>query len=109
MLFLPELRGRLDDSDYVAFGLDGSPLKVAIAPDFGLATVLVSTATDAMKRVSADGLIVESVDREAAYRIEGFVLNRVILHEIGDASLSAEQLYETVVRLGHVWNVAPMP
>lgn len=102
---MPELRGRLDDSDYVAFDLDGSPLEVEIEPDFGVATVLVTSPTDALKRVSADGFVVEGIDRDATYLIEGFVLNRVILEKIGDATLSAEQLYEGVIDLGHTWNV----
>lgn len=91
--------------ELVVFDRHGTVLDTEIPEDAGPATLLVSPLTDALKRVVGER-VVESVDRGDLWILDAFVVDRNLLDGLGDRSLSAEDLLETVSGAGYDWVVS---
>lgn len=77
--------------------------------DLAPATLLVTPVTDALKRVSAGGRVVESLDRDRFWAVSAFALGAEVLQRLEGEYTTAEELYMQVVGAGLPWSVAPMP
>lgn len=103
---LQELAGK--DHDWVVVRPTGESVDMEIPPNIGPATLLVSPVTDALKTVSADGFVDGSLDREAVWGIEAFVLNRVVIARLEGDEMSAHDLYGAVMGLRLGWQIMAM-
>lgn len=93
----------LGDDDWVTVGEKGEPLGVAVPNTAGPATLLVTPVTDALKTLSAEGLIDSSVDRDTTWVVVGFALNRVVIRALADEAMTNEELLEAVGEQGLTW------
>ena len=94
-----------EGSDWVMIGPEGDFREPRVPPNAGPATILVSSVTDAVKRVGDEGLIDGSVDRRALWAVEAFLLNRVVVEKLEPGTLHADALLKTVPRTGIGWQV----
>jgi len=101
-----ELKQRLaGGGDWVVFDSRGDALDVAVPPDIGLATLLVVPVTDALKTITTDRLVDQSLDRDKFWAVEGYALNRVVVGRLGSSDLTPRELYDAVSELRLGWQV----
>lgn len=106
LLDISALNARLGEGEnWVLFDIAGTPFDLPVPRDIGPATLLVSPVTDALKTMSEDGLVVESLDRANVWSVVGYALNRVVLKKLDHVNMSPDQLYEAVVGLRLGWQV----
>lgn len=110
MIDIPALKGALsEDQDWVIVAPGGTPLDWSVPPNAGPATLLVSTVTDAVKQVEANGLIGGSVDREQLWAVDAFLLNRMVLDELRCGPVDPPALIDAVRDTGITWQVVLTP
>lgn len=88
------------------FDEHGDPVARDIPEMTSPAVLLVAPVTDAVKRV--EGREVESLDRNSMWAVEAIVLDRSVLHRLGDDEMTAEDLLSAVRDLGYSWEVSPI-
>ncbi len=94
------------DGDWVVFDKTGQVLDTG-PTGVGLARLVVSPVTDALKEVDDDGRVTGSVAKDRVWAVEAIVLNRVILEKMGEADMSLDELLEKVPDLGFGWQISP--
>jgi hypothetical protein len=104
MISTSRLAGSLR-GNWVAFDKHGNPLEIDIPGDIGPAALLVSSVTDAVKRLEGD--TVKSLDRDQMWLVEAMVLNRVVLSRLGDLEATPEDLLSAVREAGYSWQISP--
>lgn len=90
--------------DWIAFDRHGEPVDIEIPGSIGPAAFLVTTVTDAVKRIDGDS--VESMDRDQMWAVDAMVLNRVVLQKL-NGEMSVEALIAGVRELGYSWQISP--
>lgn len=105
MIDIPALR-KLVDAGGVRVVVDGNGEIVDRdeLSDFGPAVLIASPVTDAVKVVDA-GLVQGSLDRDALWAIQGFVLSREVLLALDDDLIHPGELISAVTRAGFEWQV----
>jgi hypothetical protein len=98
--------GLAEDADWVMFDPEGNILHGEVPVSAGPATLMVAPVTDAVKTVE-DGKVTGSVDRSKLWRVEAFLLNRVILDELGAGSFDVDSLLDAVEGTGVSWQAVP--
>jgi hypothetical protein len=92
--------------DRVVFDERGEPIEVEVPTTIGPAALLVSSVTDAVKRV-VEGRI-ESLDRDGVWAVEAIVLNQVVLRRLEDDEMTPTELLARVRELGYAWEINPV-
>lgn len=87
------------DIDHSGALVDWGELKVK-----GPAVLIAVAVTDAVKLVG-NGLVLESVDRDNLWSIQGFRLEREVLLALGDELSDPEPLVTAVAAAGFPWQV----
>lgn len=88
------------------FDRHGEPVDLELPADLGEAVLVVSSVTDAVKRVN-DGRV-ESLDRDALWVVEAVVLAEPILKQVEATFETTDDLLEAVRDLGYTWAVSPV-
>lgn len=97
-----ELRAALDDgSSWVFVDHRGHILDMQNPGGIGPATMLVVPVDEALKRI--DGDTITSIDREGAWAVTGFALNRVVIDRLEPGSLTPTELHDIIVAIGLSW------
>ena len=79
-----------------------------VPDDAPVAGLLVGKVSEAVKQVEA-GQVIEYLNRDALWAVEGFVLGRAVLEAIPEGDYLAGELVDAVVAAGFAWQVAPRP
>jgi hypothetical protein len=87
----------------------GQPYRVDGLPDnASVPSLVVGKVTEAVKQVET-GTIVQYLDREALWAVEGFLLDRDVVDSLPDDVDSPERLIDAVREAGFEWHsVIPM-
>lgn len=96
------------DQELLAFTASGERVAIPSDASLGPATLLVSVASDALKKVSDRGFVDGSVDRDDVWTADAFVLQREVLELLEGDFPTPLDIYEAVASLGYEWNVSPM-
>ncbi len=95
-------------SSVLIVDVDGRPLDTDRLPeDLPVPGLLVRALTEAVKQVEA-GRLINDLDRDAMWAIEGFILDKDLLEGLPDGVYSGEQFIEVVVDAGFTWRPAPL-
>ncbi len=95
-------------SSVLMVDLVGRPLETDGLPeDLPVPGLLVRALTEAVKRVEA-GRLLDDLDRDAMWAIEGFILDKDVLEGLPNGVYSSEQFIEVVVEAGFTWRSAPL-
>ena len=106
MISIIELKRRLaNGDDRVLFDARGEALDVLVPPDFGPAILLVGPVTDALKTVTPEGLVDQSLDRDEIWAVEGYALTGVVVDRLESSLMTPRELYDAVSDLGFGWQV----
>ena len=105
MISLTKLRAGLRD-DWVVFESGGSLLYSEPPADVGPAVMLVTEVVDAMKVVES-GFVVESVDRDRLWVLEGLAMSGEVISQLGEGEVELADLIEAVRESGFEWQVTP--
>ncbi len=112
MVSLAELQQALETGgDWVALDAEGELVDLAVPRDVGPVALVVSRVTDALKVVSADGLVVDAPRRDQVWQLKAFVLNRVVVEALASRYDSLETpagLMTAIEELGFGWQVKPV-
>ena len=92
-----------DGRDRLVIDAHGRPLELSLSDDIGPAAVVVAPPSDAVKVVSEDGTVVESLDRDDLWAVEAFVLDRALAQAWDRDVTSPLELFQLVRRAGHSW------
>lgn len=75
-------------------------MEVQVPEDFGPAVLLVAPVTDALKKVSPDGLVEGSVDRGSILQVEGIALDAATIAGLDEDELQMAPLICAVIENG---------
>ena len=89
----------------VALDTEGNPVDLADLGGDGPATLVVTSVTDAVKRLRGD--VVESLDRDRMWVVVAIVLAQEVLETLGPDEMSAEELWRAVTGAGYTWRISP--
>lgn len=107
MIEISRLRERLDyEDDWVMFDHQGNILDVEVPAGAGPATFIVTPVTEAVKAVEG-GKVSGSVDRSKLWRVEAFLLNRIVVDKLENSSFTIDELLDAVDGTGISWQAVP--
>lgn len=70
-------------------------------------TLLVAPVTDALKKISAKGLVEGHLDRDGAWMVVGYYLDDRTSHTLGSESVEVDQIHRRVRELVGEWAAHP--
>lgn len=83
----------------------GQPYQVDSLPDdASVPSLVVGEVTEAVKRVET-GTVVQYLNRDALWAVEGFLLDRNVIDSLPDDVDSSERLIDAVGESGFEWHV----
>lgn len=94
---------------WVVVDHSGQVLEISLPKGLAPATLLVAPITEALKRVSEEGLVIESIDREQVWAAAAFALSPYVLRRLEGEFTTAQDLYQAVQKAGLVWQAKRMP
>lgn len=107
MIDISRLRQGLDyGDDWVMFDHEGNVLDGEVPAGAGPATFIVAPVTEAVKAVEG-GKVSGSVDRSKLWRVEAFLLNRIVVDQLENASFDIDALLDAVDGTGNSWQAVP--
>ena len=87
----------------------GEPLALQrLSADVPTPGLLVDRVNEAIKQAES-GRVVDHVDRDELWAVEGFVLDAEVLNAIPEGEYSAHDLMAAVVAAGYQWRVVEIP
>lgn len=92
--------------DRVVIDRHGNQLDIEVPAGLGPAALLVTSLTDAVKRVESGA--VESLDRDQLWVVDAIVLSGVVVQDLEVGELSAEDLLAAVRDAGYSWEISPI-
>lgn len=105
MIDIPALRKLVEEGEtHVVLDATGGIVDRDELPDVSSAALIAAPLTEAVKVVDG-GLIHDSLDRDALWSIEGFVLGREVLLVLDVGLTTAVDLIGAVTRAGFEWQV----
>ena len=109
MVSILALKQRLvNGEDWVLFDSHGAALEVPVPPDIGAAALLVDPVTDALKTITPQGLVDQSLNRDEIWAVKGFALNLAVVDRLESSEMTSRELYDAVVDLRLSWQVKTM-
>jgi hypothetical protein len=84
--------------------VDGEEMSLDTLSERSVPGLVVGSVTEAVKRLEGSK-VVEHVDRDTLWQVEGFVLDRSIIDRLPDDIESVRQLIDAVTGLGLEWGL----
>lgn len=93
--------------DWVMFDKWGNHVEATLPAGSGLASLLVEEVTDALKSVDDDH-VSASVDRSMMWKVAAIVLNKSVVDQLPEGSMTVDDLLDAVKAAGHTWQISPI-
>jgi len=103
------LKRRVPGAGRIVIDHRGEEIAAEWVPDDApVAGLLVGKVNEAVKQVEA-GQVIEYLNRDALWAVEGFVLGRAVLEAIPEGDYLAAELIDAVAAAGFAWQVTLRP
>ena len=86
----------------------GQVVDLSLPKGMAPATLLVAPVTEALKRVSEEGMVIGAIDRDQVWEVAAFALSHHALRRLDGEFTSAHHLYRAVNEAGLVWQARPL-
>lgn len=96
-----------NSSGGLVFTVRGEVIDDADTSGLSSPTLLVSPVSEALKEVSAEGLVVRDVDRDTAWRVDAYYLDDETCHLLGSEEVEVGEIHRRVVQLDRCWQARP--